>query len=435
MTMTKYDVAIIGGGMAGLTAAALAAKAGKRVVVIEKQSRLGGRAMTNRKDGAYFNLGGHALYKGDAYETFRDLGCMLKGGEPSIDAYGIWNGKLGVLPTSLGSLLSTPLLTWKGKLEFAGWLAKFARLDTRKYDKVSLRDWIEGEIKDPMVRHIFYSLLRTASYVMAPDLQAAGPVLRSLASALKGVLYLDEGWGQIVEELRETATRHGVSFLAGHHAASVSHQAGLVGGIVLDDGTLIEAGNVIIAASPAVAHKLVTHADSTSLKRWKEQAIEVTSACLDVALRKLPRPKQQFIYGIDTPVFLTNQSRAARLSDDGSQVVCLIKYQGAESDPEKDLRELESTLDLAQPGWRAEVVAKQYLPRITVCHDFLHVRDRVYPGPNVPEIEGLYVAGDWVSHGELLVDAATASAKRAVRHMLAAESRERNVIHGHRVPV
>lgn len=431
--MTRYDVAIIGGGMAGLTAAALAAKAGKRVVVIEKQSRLGGRAITNKKEGAYFNLGGHALYKGDAYDTFRELGCELKGGEPSIDAYGIWNGKLSVLPTGAGSLLSSPLLTWKGKMEFLGWLAKFAKLDTHKYDGVSLREWIEGQIKDPMVRHIFYSLLRTASYVMAPDLQAAGPVLRSLASALKGVLYLDEGWGSVVEELRASASRHGTAFRTGHQAASVFHQKGIVGGIVMDDGTLIEAGNVIIAASPAVAHKLVPHADSTSLKRWKDQAIEVTAACLDVALRKLPKPKQQFVYGIDVPVFLTNQSRAAKLSADGSQVVCLIKYQGAVSDSEKDLRELESTLDLVQPGWRAEVVAKQYLPRITVCHDFLHVRDRVHPGPNVPEIEGLYVAGDWVSHGELLVDAATASAKRAVRHMLAAESRERDVIHGHRV--
>src|SRR5690606_34889347 len=101
-------------------------------------------------------------------------------------------------------------------------------------------------------------------------------------------------------------------FLTGHQAASVSLQEGRIGGIVLDDGSLIEADNVIIAASPAVAHKLVPHADSTSLKRWKEQAMEVTSACLDVALRKLPKPKQQFIYGIDTPVFLTNQSRAAR---------------------------------------------------------------------------------------------------------------------------
>jgi phytoene dehydrogenase-like protein len=435
MGMERYDVAIVGGGIAGLTAAVLASKAGKRVVVIEKQNRLGGRAMTNRKEGAYFNLGGHALYKGDAYETFREFGCSLQGGEPSIDAFGIWNGKLGVLPTSVSSLLASPLLSWRGKLEFASWLMKFPKMDTRNYDGISLRDWIEGNIKDPMVRHVFYSLLRTASYGMAPDLQAAGPVLRGLASAMQGVIYLDEGWGALVRELQEKASREGASFLTGTNAASVLHELGAVTGVMLDDGSSISAEHVIVASSPAVAHKLVPQADATALRVWKEQSIEITSACLDVALRKLPMPNQQFVYGIDRPIFLTNQSRAARLSDDGAQVVCLIKYQGAGSNPEKDLKELEETLDLVQPGWRGELVAKQYLPKITVCHDFLHVRGRVHPGPNVPEIRGLYVAGEWASHGELLVDAATASAKRAVRHMLGSGIGEGNSRNGHRVVI
>ncbi|MDQ6420600.1 FAD-dependent oxidoreductase [Paenibacillus sp. LHD-117] len=433
--MQKFDVAIIGGGVAGLTAAVLAARAGKKTIVIEKQERLGGRAMTNKKDGTYFNLGGHALYKGDAYDTFREFGLTLKGGKPSIDAHGIWQGELSVLPTGIGSLLASPLFTWKGKLEFVGWLAKFPKLDTHAYDAISLRDWIEGNIQDPMVRHVFYSLLRTASYVMAPDLQAAGPILRQLANALKGVLYLDEGWGAMMDELEEKARQYGVQFRTKLKAAAVEHQDGVVKGVSFEDGTRIEADHVIIAAAPAVACKLVPHADGTSLGVWKEQAIEVTAACLDVALRKLTKPKQQFVYGIDRPVFLTNQSRASKLSDNGAQVVCVIKYQGAETDPEKDLRELESTLDLVQPGWRSELASKQFLPKITVCHDFLHVRGRVNPGPDVPEIKGLYVAGDWASHGELLVDAATASARRAVEHLLASEVKERNFGHGYRVTV
>src|SRR5690606_9169953 len=135
-------------------------------------------------------------------------------------------------------------------------------------------------------------------------------------------------------------------FRTGCQASSVQHAKGAVSGVTLNDGTMIAASHVIIAAPPAVAHKLVPGADTTALRLWKEQAIEVTAACLDVALRKLPMPKQQFVYGIDRPIFLTNQSRAAKLSDDGAQVVCLIKYQGTESDPEKDRRDLEQTLDL-----------------------------------------------------------------------------------------
>lgn len=423
--MRNYDVAVIGGGIAGLTAAIYAAKAGKQTVLIEKQDRLGGRAMSNKKKGAYFNLGGHALYYGDAHATFRDLGLSLHGNKPSIDAYGIWKGKLSTMPMGVKSLFRTPLLSWKGKMELAAWLVKLGKLDTHLYDRISLREWIEENVQDPMVRNLFYSLMRTSSYVVAPDLQTAGPVLKQLNNSIQGVLYLDRGWGAMVDELREKASEVGVNFLTKSNVTSIDHHNGIVQQVLCKDGTKLKAKNVVITTPPAAAHQLVPQAEATALHTWKEQAIEITAACLDVALRRLPKPKQQFVYGIDQTVFLSNQSRAAYLSEDGSQVVSLIKYQGKETDSEQDLQDLEQTLDLVQPGWRDEVVVKQYLPKITVCHDFMHTKRLENPGPAVPEIKGLYVAGDWAAHGELLVDAATASAKRAVQHILTHEETER----------
>ena len=54
----------------------------------------------------------------------------------------------------------------------------------------------------------------------------------------------------------------------------------------------------------------------------------------------------------------------------------------------------------------------------TVVHDFPHI-DRVEkPGPNIPEMPGVYVAGDWAGHDEILADAAVASGKRAALHIL-----------------
>ncbi|NRR02261.1 hypothetical protein HP570_08510 [Brevibacillus sp. RS1.1] len=80
-------------------------------------------------------------------------------------------------------------------------------------------------------------------------------------------------------------------------------------------------------------------------------------------MRRLPKPKQQFVYGIDQTVFLSNQSRAAYLSEDGAHVISVIKYQGIETNTERDLQELEQTLDLVQPGWQDELVVKQYLSK------------------------------------------------------------------------
>jgi phytoene dehydrogenase-like protein len=60
----KIDVAVVGGGLAGLTAAALLAQNGQRVVVLERGEALGGRAITHVKDGFHLNLGPHAWYTG-----------------------------------------------------------------------------------------------------------------------------------------------------------------------------------------------------------------------------------------------------------------------------------------------------------------------------------------------------------------------------------
>ncbi|TWU57158.1 NAD(P)/FAD-dependent oxidoreductase [Rubripirellula reticaptiva] len=53
----KLDVAIIGGGLAGLTCAVLLADAGRRVTVLEATDRLGGRLRTDVVDGFTMNHG------------------------------------------------------------------------------------------------------------------------------------------------------------------------------------------------------------------------------------------------------------------------------------------------------------------------------------------------------------------------------------------
>jgi phytoene dehydrogenase-like protein len=423
MTMIKYEVAIVGGGIAGLTAAIYAAKAGKRTIVLEQQKQLGGRAITNKKNGVYFSLGAHALYKGEAYEAFRELGLRLEGSTPSIDAYGMWKEQLLPLPMNASSFIQTPLLSWGGKLELAKWFIKLGKMDTSVWTRISIRDWIETQLHDPMLRNVFYALLRTSTYVLAPELHSAGPSLKQLQRALKGVLYLDKGWGTLVEELRELAVQQGVELVTGCKVATVEHQNQKVHSILCEGGTRIAASNVILTTPPSISHKLVPHADQTELDSWNKQAIPVTVACLDIGLRQLPIHEHQFIYGLDQPIFLTHQSRDGKtrpaiLSDDGTQVISLIKYQGPQTDAAKDERELEQVLDVVQPGWRNELVIRQFLPKMTVVHDFPHIKRMEDPGPAVPEIEGLYIAGDWASHGELLVDASVASAKRAVSQLL-----------------
>jgi glycine/D-amino acid oxidase-like deaminating enzyme len=79
----QADAVVIGGGMAGLTAACYLARAGVGVTLFEKAPYLGGRAATWEFDGFLFNRGGHALYTGGAAsQVFEELGIAYDYGIP-----------------------------------------------------------------------------------------------------------------------------------------------------------------------------------------------------------------------------------------------------------------------------------------------------------------------------------------------------------------
>lgn len=58
--MTSYDVVVIGAGAAGLSAGALLAAEGKRVLVADRSPVLGGRAMAVPDEGFKVNVGAAA---------------------------------------------------------------------------------------------------------------------------------------------------------------------------------------------------------------------------------------------------------------------------------------------------------------------------------------------------------------------------------------
>jgi phytoene dehydrogenase-like protein len=117
--MAKPDVLIVGGGLAGLTASVILAKAGKQVVLLEKAAILGGRSRTQNQSDFLLNLGPHALYKqGIAARTYRELGLQIVGGEPKISQGAVYDrDTLQPIPFSPWALLKSSLFTWTEKWE------------------------------------------------------------------------------------------------------------------------------------------------------------------------------------------------------------------------------------------------------------------------------------------------------------------------------
>src|SRR5215472_15026362 len=139
------DLTIIGGGLAGLSAAAWCAREGLSVVLLERANALGGRAQTDVISGHAFNRGGHALYvDGDAMRGLRDLGVRFTGAPPPVDGLlGIARGGLHRFPSGFLSILSTDLLNFGAKVEAARVFATLVRTDPRPLRDVSWRSWLE----------------------------------------------------------------------------------------------------------------------------------------------------------------------------------------------------------------------------------------------------------------------------------------------------
>jgi len=87
---------------------------------------------------------------------------------------------------------------------------------------------------------------------------------------------------------------------------------------------------------------------------------------------------------------------------------------------------LEDLLSSVQPGWRSAVVRKRFLPELVVTNAMAAAAQGGLggrPGPAVPDVPGLYVAGDWVGREGMLSDASLASARAAAHAILAAPRR------------
>lgn len=430
-----WDVAVIGGGMSGLAAAAYLGRAGLSAVVIEKARELGGRARTTVEQGYSLNLGAHALYrKGPAWGVLEELGVSVSGGIPGPSgALALTSEGVHALPTGLLSMITTGLLGLSGKVEVSRVLATIGGVDAEKLTRVSAREWIDGAVKTKGARDFVGAFFRVATYTGDLEGLSAGAAIAQLQVVTKhNVLYLDGGWQTMVEGLRDRATANGATILTGDGAASVERTsagrgasgAGRVEGgaeedkvypwlVRLHDGQALRARAVVIATGP---HAAAAMAPSVAeVGRIAAETRPVKVAVLDVALSALPKKGRTFGLGTDRATYVSVHSASARLAPEGGAVVHGMTYSPS-GDARADERELEEALEQVQPGWRDHVVHRRFLPAMVASNDLVAAAKGGLAGrPDVAVkgAPGLFLAGDWVGPTGMLLDAALASAKRS----------------------
>ena len=405
--------------MAGLTAACYLARAQMEVTVIEKASNLGGRAVTQDFEGFRFNRGGHALYTGGAASRIlEDLGVSYDYGIPKR-TFVMQGGKMSSFPADPLGFLRTDLLNAGDKLALVRLFVALGAAKPRALANTSVQDWLDHNVRRPHLRRLMMGLARTFVYSTALDLVSAELFVEKLQRALRHpVHYVDGGWGTLVDGLRFAAERAGARIVSNTYVDGVEFDDGHGRGVRLRDGSHVRASAVVVATSPRDAAKLVDGGEHSAMCHIVEGLIPARIACLDVALERLPVPDRPVVQDLDAPRFMSAQSVYSRVAPEGAALIISFKqldprYPG---DPREDERDLEDLLDAAQPGWRGVLVRRQYLPRIEAVGTLPNAREGGFagrPGPRVPGLDNLYLAGDWVGSKGFLVDASLASAQRA----------------------
>lgn len=208
-----YDVIVIGGGYAGLSAGALLSHKGYRVLLLEKSRSIGGRAGYQERDGYTVEYGLHAnrfAGEGAAAAVFRRIGRDLEfisPGEPEL-----WReGSFQPLPNNVGKIFKSPLLPFSAKLSAARYLVKLAIGNPNRKYQLSMEELTSG-CKSPETLELMRVL--SGIGIIAPDLRysSAGEFAAFLKKALRAkvkVGYPKGGTRAIVEGLREEVERNG----------------------------------------------------------------------------------------------------------------------------------------------------------------------------------------------------------------------------------
>ncbi len=223
------------------------------------------------------------------------------------------------------------MLTLGEKWQLATIFSRLPKIDSQALKEETVNHWLNTDVRSPVVKAVLAAFIRLSSYCNNLDEMSAGAALAQLNLTLKGVLYLDHGWGTMVKALADKASSK-VKVVLGAEINRLQEfeDTGRIQVYATDESAvstqLFDA--VILAIPPhSVAQLLQQHCDRFVDDLNQINAIEATrAACLDVCLKKLPVESNTFALGIDQPLYFSVHSAGGKLSPPGGALVHAAYY-------------------------------------------------------------------------------------------------------------
>jgi UDP-galactopyranose mutase len=361
--MERPDVIVLGGGVSGLSFAYRAAKAGRRVLVVEREAgRVGGCLHSHRlADGYWFELGAHTTY--NSYGGFVELaeatglvGRFLERG-PARGRFGFGRG---------GEWL---WLTPPRILRQLDWLEAAIHLPAGflggKAGK-TVADWVGGLLGPRNFRRILSPFLAAVPSQSADGFPAQGPgslfKKRPRRKDLPRSFGIQGGLQSLCEAV---AAMPGITVLGGVEARRVS-RAGAGFAVELSDGRTIEAPGCAVATPAAVAAALLERdfpRVSAALRRIRSSSLETLGVVLPRA--KTSVPEVAFLVAADD-VFYSAVTRDT--FPDARWRAFAFHFKDGRATREEKLARAAATLGVSPADFVEVAEARRILPSPELHH-------------------------------------------------------------------
>ncbi|HYN96345.1 MAG TPA: NAD(P)/FAD-dependent oxidoreductase [Pilimelia sp.] len=308
-----YDAIVVGGGHNGLVAAAYLARAGRRVLVLERRHTVGGAAVSEHPFGPDFTVtslsyvvsllppdmvrdlrlvehGYHVYPQGPYFAPRRDGGYLRLPADPAgrhaeiakfspadADAFARWEEWLGGLgrlvgplldrvPPRLGSKRPADLLAQAALLRQLRGVDVRAAVDLTRLFTASIADLVEARFTSDAMRGVLSVSGVIGTWAGPRSAGTAYVMLHHHVGEVAGHAaawgFPRGGMGGVTAAMAGAARAFGAEIRTSAPVARIDVRAGAVTGVTLADGKEISARTVITTAHPAISFlRLVDRAE------------------------------------------------------------------------------------------------------------------------------------------------------------------------------
>ena len=401
------DCILLGATLPGLTLGAMLARAGWKVLLLEKKRVPGGRVAPWKREG-YLSLPGIPRIRYGEKGPFHKI-CAHLGFEPLLVPLNqAWvldiDGKVRRITIGRPGILRAEFFSLWDRVSALRLLRGLRGETLEDMEEESLEEWfVRNKIRGSLQKYLKI-IAYESTHCTAPEKISAGETLRCFQKAFRLRSYLAYprgGWLPILERFEQLIQEHGE--IRWHtRVERIEIQEGRVAGVRLDGETL--PARYVVCATPCQQLVSLLPQDATTgdFIDLCKKAVPSTALIVDLALKHRIFRKKGLWFFLDPPCYGTFLSNLYhRHAPAGKQLVTFVCPCSLEEVRRPELirtleKKIEENLRKAIP--RAEMAvewkrshAVRMLDSIAIQADQTR-KDR--PGYRVPNVKGLYLVGD-----------------------------------------